>query len=208
MELTARAGSRAETRSAALGVAAATAGAPPTPLLLRATGPPDRSPAVRAAPRRRPAILLSRPRRPDRPRPPWGYVSRSGLPDGLRLLQVSRRRPYAASCGADCPGKLCPVSVSSVVSVTEYCWGLGPAPATAPSCAESYYPDGSVVETRIARPPRPPPPSAPSVPRRKKKKKKVARSLYNRPARRGPHRARSASPAPRSVPESAGRRSR
>ncbi|MDB4952249.1 MAG: hypothetical protein JWM27_4898 [Gemmatimonadetes bacterium] len=74
---------------------------------------------------------------------------------GYRLLLAGAVQPaYAAPCGADCvPAAFCPVTLVRGVAVTEVIAGtLAPGGTTAPSCAESYYPDGSrCVETRAVR---------------------------------------------------------
>jgi prepilin-type N-terminal cleavage/methylation domain-containing protein len=80
---------------------------------------------------------------------------------GYRVLQVtSVEGPYAAPCGADCPAaSFCAAGASSPgVGVVEVMLGThSSGGAVAPSCSESFFPDGSrCVETRAIRttPPR------------------------------------------------------
>lgn len=74
---------------------------------------------------------------------------------GYRLLQVaSSDGPYTAPCGADCPAAtFCAVGPAPGISVVEVLVGTRTSTgATAPSCSESFYPDGSrCVETRVTR---------------------------------------------------------
>lgn len=80
---------------------------------------------------------------------------------GYRLLQVaSADGPYSAPCGAGCPAAaFCAVEAAPGVEVAEVLLGTThPGGSAAPSCAESFFPDGSrCVETRVVRttPPRP-----------------------------------------------------
>ncbi|HEU4455192.1 MAG TPA: prepilin-type N-terminal cleavage/methylation domain-containing protein [Longimicrobium sp.] len=73
---------------------------------------------------------------------------------GYRLLQVtSVDGPYAAPCGADCPAAtFCSVAGSPGVTVVEVLLGTRSTGGAAPSCSESFYPDGSrCQETRAVR---------------------------------------------------------
>ncbi|MBB4635986.1 prepilin-type N-terminal cleavage/methylation domain-containing protein [Longimicrobium terrae] len=75
---------------------------------------------------------------------------------GYRLLEVSAAgAPYAAPCGADCPpATFCALEAVPGGTVVEVLLGKHtPVRASAPSCAESYYPDGSrCTETLGSRP--------------------------------------------------------
>ena len=79
---------------------------------------------------------------------------------GYRVLQVtSVDGPYAAPCGADCPAAtFCSAAAAPGVGVEEVILGTRSSTgATARSCSESFFPDGSrCVETRAVRttPPR------------------------------------------------------
>lgn len=73
---------------------------------------------------------------------------------GYRLLQVtSVDGPYAAPCGADCPAAtFCSVAGSTGIPVVEVLLGTRSTGGAAPSCSESFYPDGSrCQETRAVR---------------------------------------------------------
>ncbi len=137
------------------GVASTAGGAPAdTLLLLRATGPaiPVASRPCRVASAS--VCVALRGDRADGIRS-GDLLAIGSLRIGYRVLQVSTvDGPYTAPCGADCPAAtFCSAATSPGVSVVEVLLGTrSGGGSTAPSCSESYYPDGSrCVETRAVR---------------------------------------------------------